>query len=130
MKSIVLCAALLLAAASAQAAVHEVLIVGLQFFPDEVTIDQGDTVRWVNDGGGPFHTVTSGTGTADPEAGLLFDADLNQPNQVFEFVFTETGDVPYFCRPHVNFGMTGLVRVEDPLPNEGAAWSRVKSLYR
>ena len=83
----------------------------LSFSPDDITIEVGDTVRWVYGGGS--HTVTNGTGTGDPDVGNLFDAPLNGSNTSFEFTFTTAGDVPYFCRPHVNFGMTGIVRVTE-----------------
>lgn len=83
----------------------------LTFSPDAITIEVGDTVRWVYGGGS--HTVTNGTGTGDPNVGNLFDAPLNSSNTTFEYTFTNAGDVPYFCRPHVNFGMTGIVRVTE-----------------
>ena len=96
------------AAAFAQTT-HVVNQLNLTFRPNDITIEVGDTVRWVYSSGS--HTVTSGTGAGDPAAGALFDAPLNGSNTSFEFTFATPGDYDYFCRPHANFGMTGVVRV-------------------
>lgn len=122
---------LILPATALAQTTHVVNQSGLTFSPADITVEAGDTVRWVRSTG--THTVTSGTGAADPEVGNLFDAPLNTSNTSFEFTFTTAGDVPYFCRPHEGFGMTGIVRVtevsaagdlpaaalvlESPLPN-------------
>lgn len=88
---------------------HVVNQLNLTFRPNDITIEAGDTVRWVYSSGS--HTVTNGTGTGDPNAGTLFDAPLNGSNTSFEYTFNTPGDFDYFCRPHANFGMTGVVRV-------------------
>jgi plastocyanin len=88
---------------------HTVNQDGLTFAPGEITIEVGDTVEWIWSGGS--HTVTSGTDLNDPEVGDLFDAPLNSSNPSFAFTFTEVGSFDYFCRPHLNFGMTGTVTV-------------------
>ncbi len=93
-------------------AVHIVDQVGTSFVPSAITVDPGDTVRWVWSGGG--HTVTSGTScTFD---GLYFDEPLNSLNPTFEFIVPDgVSSVPYYCRPHcVLFGMTGLITVNLP----------------
>ena len=100
----------LLASTHAQAAVHIVNASGFVFTPNDITIQVGDTVRWVNVSGA--HTVTSGTGGTDPNSGALFNASLNLASPSFEFTFTAPGDVPYYCIPHAFFGMTGIVRVQ------------------
>jgi plastocyanin len=112
------------------AAVHTVEVIGLTFVPAELDIDQGDTVEWVHDGTSTFHTLTSGTGAADPQAGALFDVTFASPGQVFSQLFADSGDVPYFCRPHVSLGMTGLLHVNELVAAEPSAWGRVKALYR
>lgn len=83
----------------------------LTFSPNDLTINVGDTVRWVRSSGS--HTVTNGTGSADPNVGNLFDAPLNSSNTTFEFTFTAAGDVPFFCRPHEFANMKGVIRVSD-----------------
>lgn len=100
---------LLLIPALAGAVTHTVNQVGLTFDPSEITIEVGDTVEWIWNNGS--HTVTSGTDLSDPEVGMLFDSPLNSSNTSVSFTFTEVGSQDYFCRPHLNFGMTGTVTV-------------------
>ncbi|NNE07301.1 MAG: hypothetical protein HKN20_01940 [Gemmatimonadetes bacterium] len=120
----------------------DVTQIGLLFSPANVNIRQGDTVRWTwNDGP---HTVTSGTGFADPNVGALFDAPLDSANITFLYTFTDTlGTYPYHCIPHQLEGMNGTVTVEanpftgvagpdfpvDPLEKE-STWSDLKALFR
>ena len=99
---------------------------GMTFSPNSLTIDVGDTVEWVHQSG--FHTVTSGTGAADPQAGALFDATLSSGS--FSFTFNTEGDVHYFCRPHEGLGMTGVVQVVSQVATEAKSFSAVKNLFR
>ena len=115
-------------ASSAFAATHTVNQVGITFDSNDITIVAGDEVEWLWSGGA--HTVTSGTGLADPDIGMIFDAPLDTTNDSFSRVFTAAGDYPYFCRPHVGLGMTGIIRVTPSVPNEESTWSNVKDLYR
>lgn len=98
------------ASAPAGAATHIVQQTGFAFSPDVITINVGDTVTW--QWSSFSHTVTSGTGAADPLVGLLFDAPLNSANRSFSRTFTTAGAVDYFCRPHELMGMTGVVIVQ------------------
>lgn len=126
MKTLLMLTALLAAAAVAPAATFTVTQTGTSFAPNDLSINVGDTVEWVWTGG--FHTVTNGTGAADPGAGTLFDATLSSGS--FSYTFTSIGDVPYFCRPHESLGMTGIVRVTDQVAEEPATFSAVKALFR
>jgi plastocyanin len=100
---------LLLIPALAGAVTHTVNQVNLTWSPSEITIEVGDTVEWVWSGGS--HTVTSGTDLNDPEVGQLFDTPLNSSNTSVSFTFTQVGVQDFFCRPHLNFGMTGTVNI-------------------
>src|SRR5579883_687479 len=72
---------------------------GMTFSPVSMTIRVGDTVHWVWASNGlPDHTVTSGTGASDSNAGSLFDAPLNSSHPSFDYTFNSTGSFPYFCR--------------------------------
>ena len=93
----------------AGAVTHTINQVNLTWSPSEITIEVGDTVEWVWSGGS--HTVTSGTDLGDPEVGQLFDTPLNSSNTSVSFTFTQVGSQDFFCRPHLNFGMTGTVSV-------------------
>ncbi len=124
------CLALTLAAGAASAATHTIMQQGMAFVPDDLTIEVGDTVEWVHDSTSSFHTVTSGTGAADANAGVLFDETFNQSGQVFTHTFTAVGDQFYFCRPHEAFGMTGVVHVNNMVSAELSTWSALKDLWR
>ena len=75
------------------------------------------------------HTVTSGTGSGDPNQGALFDSPLTSGVPVFEYTFNTVGNYPYFCWPHEAFGMTGTVLVDAPTPTEPTTWGAIKKLY-
>ena len=104
----ILACALLCLAIPAVAATVQVNQIGTSFQPNDITINVGDTVEWVWSGG--IHTVTSGTGSADPNVGSLFDDPLAGSN--FSYTFNSVGDFDYFCRPHELFDMKGIVRVQ------------------
>ncbi len=101
---------------------------GFTFSPASVTVNQGDTVRWVWSDN--FHTVTNGTGSADAAAGALFDAPLDSGHTSFQFTFTNAGTYAYFCRFHEAFGMKGRVTVETSVPAKPTTWGKLKNLYR
>ena len=94
---------------------------GTQFDTDGNSLTQVDTayvapgkaVMWRLVSG--IHTVTSGTGSGDPQAGVLFDVNLNGTTPVFTFAFPNVGTFPFFCRPHEGFNMRGVVIVTTQL---------------
>ncbi len=88
----------------------EVEVVDIAFTPEEVTIFEGDAVEWVWIEG--VHTVTSGAGAGDPQAGDFFDEPSTAAKPLFTYVFTSSGIYPYFCEPHEFLGMVGTVRVQ------------------
>jgi plastocyanin len=92
--------------------VHEVQQDGLTFQPADITVEPGDTVRWIWNGGG--HTVTSGSDCTYDET--YFDAPLNGDNSMFEWTVPDdlTGTLDYFCRPHCTLDMVGTITVDAP----------------
>ena len=103
---------LVLGAASAEAATHNVLVgPGVVFTPSDLTIDVGDTVVWTWAGG--FHNVVSGTGAVCSNEGLSFCSGSATlvAGTTFSHTFTTEGDYPYVCVIHLAFGMVGIVRV-------------------
>jgi len=70
------------------------------FDPQTVTVSQGATVVWTNEGA-ETHTVTS--------AGNFDSGDIS-PGETFSFVFDEDGTFDYFCQPHPF--MEGTIIVE------------------
>jgi plastocyanin len=83
---------LLLAPAYAAAATHTVRVLDPRSFsPSNLTIEVGDTVRWVNDPGGNSHDVT-----AD-------DFSFNSPTASgfeFEMTFNSVAEILYHCSVH------------------------------
>jgi len=81
---------------------------------DTVHILTSQTVLWHAASGS--HTVTSGTGSSDPNVGALFDTPINSLTaQNFSFTFNTAGVYNFFCRPHEFFNMKGVVIVTDPV---------------
>jgi len=75
---------------------------------DTVHIHLGDTVTWSWVTGN--HTVTSGTDSGDPNAGLDFDVPLDSSHKTFSHQFNSAGYFPYFCFVHEG-SMVGWVHV-------------------
>ena len=94
-------AVLLLAATTAHAADAAVAIDNFTFGPQELHVQVGTTVTWVNRDDIP-HTVTSTT--------LAFRSKALDTNDKFSFTFTTPGSYKYFCSLHPH--MTGTIVVE------------------
>ena len=73
------------------------------FSPQNITINAGDTVTWVNNGSA-VHTATANTGS--------FDSGNIQPGQNFGATFNGAGTYAYRCKFHS--GMTGTISVVAP----------------
>jgi plastocyanin len=97
----VIAAVWILAAAAAHAADHTVIIEGLQFSPQELTVHRGDRIRWVNKD--PFpHTVT-----ADSK---LFDSRSIAAEGSWSYRAAKRGEYAYGCTLHPT--MKGRIRVQ------------------
>lgn len=84
-------------------------MVNTSFTPSSITVEVGTTVTWTNNST-LTHTVTSGTnGQHDGK----FDSGNIAPDGQFSYQFTEVGTYNYYCIPHVNQGMTGVVNVTE-----------------
>lgn len=83
------------------------------FTPSSVTINIGDSVTWVNDGG--FHNVKFSDGFEEP-SDPAFSWSTNPKR-----TFTAAGNYRYACEQHEGSGMVGRVLVQDPNapPTEG-----------
>ena len=97
-----------LASLNLMAADHIVTISGNTFSPEELTINEGETVMWINDSG--THNVNGSLSTYpdNPEGFFSGDPDTNWE---FEFTFTEPGTYDYRCDLHWGGGMVGSVVV-------------------
>jgi len=88
--------------ATALGVIHEVTVGDNFFSPSELTIQPGDTVRWVNAAGGAPHNVTS-----NDDAWTASETD---DEFIFEVVFNDPGQFPYRCTIH-SATMTGTITV-------------------
>jgi plastocyanin len=87
---------------------------------DTVRINAGETVDWVWVAGS--HTITSGTGAADPNAGSLFDEPSDAGHALYSRTFLEAGTFPFFCVFHeimmkgvvIVSGQTGVAPIDGP----------------
>lgn len=100
------CALLLAVSSAAQAQTTHIVTVGDSFFsPFQLTIQVGDTVRWMNGAGGLNHNVTANDGS-------FMSITSNQ--FTFDVTFNEPGQYGYYCTIHgaPGAGMSGTIIVE------------------
>jgi len=76
---------------------HRVNIMNFAFTPQNLTIDVGDTVEWVNQDTAP-HTTTSDTG--------VWDSGTLQTGKGFQRTFSVPGTFPYHCEIHPSMRAT------------------------
>ena len=71
--------------------VHTVLIEGMRYQPEELTVAAGDTVVWINRDMVP-HTATSASGR--------FDSSEIAPGKSWTHTVRTTGEFAYICTYH------------------------------
>ncbi len=82
----------------------EVEIRKFKFDPQEIVVEPGTKVRWINREKRQYHSVWfEALGEEAPP--YIF------PEETYERVFGEAGEFPYRCGPHPK--MTGVVRVSN-----------------
>lgn len=99
------------------AKVHEVLVSSNNFSPSALTIQAGDTVRWVNTGG--HHNVVARNNSFRCAQGCDGDGNGGNGNAsdepwIVEITFRTPGSIDYFCEPHDVFGMRGNITITAP----------------
>ena len=79
--------------------------------PASLTVKKGDAIEVVNEDSAP-HTVTSGTGLEDPNAGQMFDTSIIAPAASAQLATAdiEAGEYDYHCTVHPF--MTGKLIVQ------------------
>ncbi len=85
---------------------YRVDMLNFAFDAESLTVNQGDTVLWVDIEG--FHTTTSGVNGVHNG---LWDSGSMSPGDSFAFVFDTLGIFPYYCTFHWETGMTGVIVV-------------------
>jgi plastocyanin len=71
--------------------VHTVLIEGMRYQPERLTVAEGDTVVWINRDMVP-HTATSASGR--------FDSNEIAPGKSWTHTVAATGEFAYICTYH------------------------------
>jgi len=80
-----------------------VIIKDFKFVPQEITIKQGQVLRWQNREKRQYHSVWFEALNEEEPEDYLF------PEDSYEREFNQTGSFPYRCGPHPE--MTGIVHV-------------------
>jgi plastocyanin len=88
-------------AAPAAPTTHTVVIAGMKFVPESLTVKRGDTIRWVNEDFFP-HTATARDGRFD-------SGDIGM-NQTWSYVAKQDGTFAYICTLHPT--MKGILIVK------------------
>ena len=78
----------------------------LVFEPNEVTVNAGDTVTFVNNALPPHNIMV------DNRPDLSRESLMFSPGETQEITFADTGDYDFFCAPHAGAGMKGVIHVQ------------------
>ncbi|MCG6656834.1 plastocyanin [Halomonas campisalis] len=95
------------------AADDDVVVVDMvnnEFVPMELEVTVGTTVRWLNVERRSNHDIYFPE--EDIASGRLF------PEESWERTFDEAGTYEYYCQPHENRGMHGVIRVVEASEDE------------
>lgn len=109
---------------------HEVKMVGdaqgYRFEPANITVKQGDGIKWIMVSGGP-HNVAFDAATIPADVKPQLDANMGtdkmgelssnmkmNPNETITVSFAniKPGKYPYHCVPHIAMNMKGVVTVQ------------------
>ena len=82
------------------------------FAPAALTIDVGDSVTWINDGG--YHNVDGTLATYPNNADGFGNGAANNAWTDYVWVCTMAGSYDYDCTPHVGLGMVGTIAANAP----------------
>ncbi len=114
---------------AATGATHEIKMIGddkgYRFEPADITIKQGDAVKFVMVTGGPHNVAFDGE-TMAPDAKAQLDANMDQkmselsspmlmnPNEsyVISFGGVKPGKYTFHCTPHLAMNMKGSITVQ------------------
>jgi plastocyanin len=79
--------------------------------PSVANVIPGDILRFEYGSGYP-HTITSGSGCM-PD-GIWFNEPLTTTGDFYEFTVPDDGttEIPFYCAPHCNSGMTGTIVID------------------
>src|SRR5690606_14823363 len=101
---------------NASATTHTVQVSDFQFTPGTLSIQLGDTIKWVWVAGTTMaHTTTS---TTIPAGAAPWDVPIASANDSFIYVPAVTGTYNYWCTPHApamagSFEVTPVTGIND-----------------
>ena len=78
----------------------------LVFEPNEVFINAGDTIKFVNNALPPHNIMV------DNRPDLSRESLMFSPGETQEITFADAGDFDFFCAPHAGAGMKGVIHVK------------------
>ena len=78
----------------------------LVFEPNEVTIDAGETVTFINNALPPHNIIF------DKFASLSRESLMFTPGETQDIKFATAGDYDFKCAPHEGAGMKGVIHVQ------------------
>ena len=78
----------------------------LVFEPNELTVNAGETVTFINNALPPHNIIVDGREDLSRES-LMFS-----PGETQEIVFADAGDFNFKCAPHEGAGMKGVIHVK------------------
>ena len=87
---------------------------GMTFSPENLSIEVGETVEWVNLGG--FHNVDGSTDTYPNNPASFYSGAASSDAWTYSFTFDVEGVYDYECNPHLDMNMVGTITVGDVGP--------------
>mmetsp|Transcript_21947 Transcript_21947/g.50024 ORF Transcript_21947/g.50024 Transcript_21947/m.50024 type:complete len:236 (-) Transcript_21947:133-840(-) len=86
---------------------------GLQFVPAKTTICSGDSVKWINNKGGPHNVVFDEEAIPEgvDQEKISMEEQLGEEGDTFTMSFTTKGEYSYYCEPHRGAGMNAVLVV-------------------
>lgn len=86
---------------------------GLQFQPAKISICKGDSVKWINNKGGPHNVVfdEDAIPAGVSQEKISMDDQLGDEGDTFVMKFDVAGEYAYYCEPHRGAGMNGALIV-------------------
>lgn len=100
----------------AMATTHIVTVANFAFNPSTITMNVGDTIKWLWSNGA--HTTTS---TGIPAGAATWDAPLASSSPIFIYSPSVAGVYNYQCTPHAGAGMVASFTVNGPVATPIAA---------
>jgi len=85
----------------------------LAFVPAKTQICKGDTVKWINNKGGPHNVVfdEDAIPSGVSQEKISMDEQLGDEGDTFSMSFDTAGEYAYYCEPHRGAGMNGMLVV-------------------